>query len=438
MNYQEFFIKAKENEIEESELSFGKSKSLSFTIYNGDLENYTFSNNSSLSARGKYHGKAGYVNTEKLDSSTIPFLIEKIKENAEVNNSSDELIIFKGSEKYHNKKVYSKKLDETPADEKIAILKKLYEVILSQDKRITDVELSYQEDLSEYILMNSYGLNLKSKSNCFVIYAEVIARQGEETKTDGKVYVGQDLSQFDIDTFAKDAVKKTVSQFNSIICDSKKYRAILSSDVASSFLNFYLGHIIADEVQKNTSHFKGKLNEKIASSKVTVEERPLDKGPSFRSFDDEGVATSNKVLIDKGVLKTYLYNLATAKKDNTVSTGNGYRSSGKVSTALTNARLKPSKLSESDLISKVKEGIYISDVEGLHAGMNGQSGNFSLQARGYLIKDGKLSTPVSLITVAGNLFTIFQDVMMVANNIENYRSVNSPSLLIKSIAVSGK
>ena len=140
MNYQEFFIKAKENEIEESELSFGKSKSLSFTIYNGDLENYTFSNNSSLSARGKYHGKAGYVNTEKLDASTIPFLVEKIKENAEVNNSSDELIIFKGSEKYHNKKVYSKKLDETPADEKIAILKKLYEVILSQDKRITDIE----------------------------------------------------------------------------------------------------------------------------------------------------------------------------------------------------------------------------------------------------------------------------------------------------------
>ena len=293
-------------------------------------------------------------------------------------------------------------------------------------------------DKDDHILMNSYGLNLKSKSNCFVIYAEVIARQGEETKTDGKVYVGQDLSQFDIDTFAKDAVKKTVSQFNSIICDSKKYRAILSSDVASSFLNFYLGHIIADEVQKNTSHFKGKLNEKIASSKVTIEERPLDKGPSFRSFDDEGVATSNKVLIDKGVLKTYLYNLATAKKDNTVSTGNGYRSSGKVSTALTNARLKPSKLSESDLISKVKEGIYISDVEGLHAGMNGQSGNFSLQARGYLIKDGQLSTPVSLITVAGNLFTIFQDVMLVANNIENYRSVNSPSLLIKSIAVSGK
>ena len=70
--------------------------------------------------------------------------------------------------------------------------------------------------------------------------------------------------------------------------------------------------------------------------------------------------------------------------------------------------------------------------------MNGQSGNFSLQARGYLIKDGQLSTPVSLITVARNLFTIFQDVMLVANNIENYRSVNSPSLLIKSIAVSGK
>ena len=202
-------------------------------------------------------------------------------------------------------------------------------------------------------------------------------------------------------------------------------------------MGFFLSNAIAEEVQKNTSLFKGKLNQQVASKKITIEERPLDKNPFFRYFDDEGVATYNKKIIDKGVLSTFLYNLATAKKDGVESTGNGYRGGGKVGTSMANIVLKPGKKSEEELFREVNEGIYITSVEGLHAGMNAQSGNFSLQAKGFLIENGKKGKPVCLITVAGNLFDVFKNIKEVASNSNRHGKTIASSVYLKSIAVSG-
>lgn len=438
MKYDIYFTEAKKNGIEELELSISKSYSLSFSWFRGELESYSTSNVSSLSARGTYNGRAGYVNSEKIDRNTINYVIEKIKENATVNNSSDEVIIFKGSEKYNKKNVYNPKLAKVSVEEKMALIKELESEIKSKDDRITDVELSYSEAVDEYTLMNSYGLNLKSKSNYCVISVSVVAiGSDKETKTAYKVFIDNDLDNFKLNEFVEKIVDETISQLNGGPCLSKKYKAILNPGVTSALVGFYISNAIADEVQKNTSLFKGKLNQLVASKKITIEERPLDKNPFFRYFDDEGVATYNKKIIDKGVLSTYLYNLATAKKDGVESTGNGYRGAGKVGTSTTNIVVKPGKKSEEELFTLVGEGIYITEVEGLHAGMNAHSGNFSLQAKGYLIENGKRSSPVCLITVAGNLFDIFKDVKEVGSNLTRVGDTTSPSIYVKKIAVSG-
>lgn len=438
MKYDIYFDEAKKQGIKELELAITKSYSLSFSWFRGELETYSTSNVSSLSARGTYNGRAGYVNSEKNDKNTLSYIIEKIKENASVNNSTDEIIIFKGSEKYQKKNVFSPKLALISIEEKKALIKELEKAIKSKDDRITDVELGYQEAVDEYTLMNSYGLNLKSKSNYCTIYAQVVAIGSDnETKTGFKVFIDNDLDKFNFDEFVDKIVDETISQLNGGPCLSKKYKAILNPNVTSSLVNFFISNAIADEVQKNTSLFKGKLNQLVASKKITIEERPLDKNPYFRYFDDEGVATYNKKIIDKGVLLTYLYNLATAKKDGVESTGNGYRGSGKVGTSTTNIVVKPGRKTEEELFKIVNEGIYITEVEGLHAGMNSHSGNFSLQAKGYLIENGKRSSPVCLITIAGNLFDIFKDVKEVGSNLTRLGETSAPSLYIKKISVSG-
>ena len=91
------------------------------------------------------------------------------------------------------------------------------------------------------------------------------------------------------------------------------------------------------------------------------------------------------------------------------------------------------------IINKVKKGLQICDVQGLHAGMDALSGNFSLQASGYLIEDGKISKPVNLITIAGNLFKLFEDIIEVGNDsFVTYSGIDCPSVIIKSLVVSGK
>ena len=274
----------------------------------------------------------------------------------------------------------------------------------------------------------------------YVIYAEAVAKDGEDTKTGYKTFFDNDFSKFKVDDFVKDVKDNTIKQLGGKPCDSKKYRAILAPKVVSSLMSALLESTIAEEVQKHSSLFEGKLGTQILSKKITITEKPLEKTIFFKSFDDEGVATYNKDIFKNGVLMTYLYNIETSLKDGVKTTANGYRGSSKspIKTGLSSVYLKPGKVSEEELIAKCGDGIYIDSITGLHAGLNSQSGNFSLQATGFMIRDGKLAEPVNLITVAGNLVKVFQDVTMVANNSELLSSGNSvSSIMIKSIAVSG-
>ena len=100
MNYNKFFSKAKEEGLEALELSITKSSQLSFSLFKNEIDSYSISDSFVLSARGIYNGKLGYATSEKLDSSTIDYIINKIKANANVITSEDKQFIFPGSKKY--------------------------------------------------------------------------------------------------------------------------------------------------------------------------------------------------------------------------------------------------------------------------------------------------------------------------------------------------
>lgn len=442
MKLNKYFELAKSANIEALELYIVRDYSLGFSLFQSEIDSYSLNDSVSLSARGIYNGKMGYAYSEKIDKSTPEYIIKNIVENAKNITNDNKVEIFKGSKKYKKFKSYNEELANIPVEEK---LNKLYEIerkLKDSDPRISEIGgVGYEESRSETILANSYGLKLTEKSNYYVIYAEAIARDGEETKTGFKTFLENDYSKFDLDKFVEEVKDNTVKQLGGKPCKSKNYRAVLAPRVVSSLMGAMLNSTIAEEVQKHSSLFEGKLNTQILSKKITISEKPLAHNIFFKGFDDEGVATYNKDIFKNGVLKTYLYNLETALKDGVETTANGYRPSSKASvgTGFSNIFLKPGKISEAEMIAKVKNGIYIDSITGLHAGLNAQSGNFSLQATGFMIRDGKLAEPVNLITVASNLIKVFQDVTMVANNAELLSNATTvPSIAIKSIAVSGE
>ena len=442
MNYNKYIEEAKKLGIESFELYILSNYRLSIELFHHEISNYTVADSIVLAARGIYEGKMGYAYSELNDKTTPLFLAEQVRENAKCISSTEVPEIFKGSSHYKKKKTYDPRLEQITTEQKIALLHEIETKLREKDERIIEVGgIQYEESISEVTIINSHGLKLSHKSNDLVIVAEAVAKYNEEVKTGYDIYFATNLDKFNVDDFVSKIATETISKLGGSPCESQNYPCVFNPKVFSSLLSCYLSSMSAEEVQRHSSFLEGKLGYPVASKKLTIIENPLEKNVFFRYFDDEGVATSAKYLIEKGVLKTYLHNLSTAKKDGIPSTGNGYKggAKGKVGIKFNNVLVKEGKRSEEEIFATIGDGIYITEVQGLHAGMNKTSGNFSLQAAGFMIRNGKLAEPVNLITIAGNLLKVMEDIKELANNSKTQlSSITCPSVYIKSIAVSGK
>ena len=439
MKYDKLFALAKEKGIEEIELSFSNSSELSFSLFHGEVDSYTSSNSSSYRVRGIYNGKLGSVSSDVYSNDLVPYFIDEIINNAKYIENDDPVFIYGGSEKYKKVNTYNRDLAKISVDEKLNKLHELEEKVKNGDPRIIEVEgVQYVESEATSTIINSKGLKLTQKNNYFLIYGSALAKENEQLKSGFELFIGNDYSKLDIDKLAKAIVDETVSQLGGEACESGTYRAVLAPEVVRNLLSAYIDSAVAEDVQKNSSLFIGKLGKKVASSKVTVEDKPLAKTIFARWFDDEGVATYNKPIIKNGVLQTYLYNLTTAAKDGVSSTGNGDGEGSKIYTRPWYLEMKPGKKSQEELFQEVGNGVYITSVQGLHAGLNARSGNFSLQSTGYLIKDGKKDRGLDIITISGNLVTLFNDIQLVGNDSREFIGSKVPSVVVKKIGVSGK
>lgn len=440
MKYDKFFQLAKEAGIEEAELYIGQSYELSFSLFHGEVDNYSTNNGYTILARGLVNGKFGAASCDVWNAEKAAYLVREIAANAKIIENEDPQIIFPGSEKYKKINTFNNQLAKVSVEEKMNKLHELEAQIRAYDKRIVEVQgVEYSESMHTTTLLNSRGLKLSQKSNYFVIVGSAVAAENGQVKSGWDLILDNDFSKVDVAKLAASIGKKTVSQLGGEPCESNKYKVVLAPSVVSSFMSALIESASAEEVQKHSSFFEGKLGQKVASRKVTIEDKPLARNVFSRWFDDEGVATSNKAIIKNGVLETFLYNLTTAAKEGVESTGNGQRYGSKISTGPTFLCLKPGKKSLDELLQDVGNGVYVTEVSGLHAGLNAQSGNFSLQSTGFLIENGKLGRGLDLITVSGNLLGVFNDVIEVGNNVEVSPSgTSTPSLVIKELSVAGK
>ena len=441
MRYDKFFALAKEAGIEEAELYIGESFSLSFSLFHSEVDNYSSNKSMTILARGIINGKFGTASCDSWSNEHAKYLVDEIAANAKVIENEDPAFIFEGSKEYKKINTFNKELEKISIDEKMKKLYELEKAIREGDPRVIEVGgVEYSESAESVTIMNSKGLKLAQKSNYFYFVGQAVAREGTQTKSGYELFLDNDFSKLDVQKLAKEVVANTVNQLGGEACESNTYKAVLSPDVVKAFLSFYVGNADAEEVQKRSSLFIGKLGQQIASKKITVEDKPLKKGNVFsRWFDDEGVATYNKPIIKNGVLQTYLYNLTTAAKEGVESTGNASRGGSKMGIGTFFLELKPGQKSQEDLFKEVGDGVYITDVQGLHAGLNPQSGNFSLQSTGFLIKNGKKDRALDVVTVSGNLMDVFKDVEEVANDTRTFPSgIACSSLMIKKIIVSGK
>ena len=151
---------------------------------------------------------------------------------------------------------------------------------------------------------------------------------------------------------------------------------------------------------------------------VNIIDAPLDlEAVNAQPFDDEGVACYNKAIVENGVFKTFMHNLKTAKKFNTTTTGNGVKAGNSISAGSYNLFIEKGDKTKEELIASVEEGLLITDLSGLHAGLNPISCDFSCQSSGYYIKNGKIERPVTLIVVSGNFLRMMNEIEAIGSDI---------------------
>jgi PmbA protein len=253
-----------------------------------------------------------------------------------------------------------------------------------------------------------------------------------------------DIGELDIKKVAEEGVRKAVSKLDATSYPSGEYKIVFENECAGDLMETFSGIFSAENTQKDLSLLKGKVGEKIASGVVTIIDDPLlEGGYSSCPFDSEGVAGYTKKVVEDGVLKTLLHNLKTAEKEGVKSTGNASKGSYKSSIGISgsNFYIKPGEKSFDDLLEEVGSGLIITDLEGLHSGANGVSGDFSLSAKGFVIEGGKKGHPVEQITISGNFYELLKDIETVGSDLRfglpGSECIGSPSLVIKSLSVAG-
>jgi PmbA protein len=441
------FERGKEKGMKDMEAFVQRNKSLNIRVFKGEIDNYSISDENGLSFRGVHDGKMGYAYTEKLDESSIDILIKEVINNAKIIDSKDEEYIFEGSKDYKEINNYNKDLKGITNEEKVEFTKLMEGEALKADKRVEAVNYCmYGEGMEYSLLINTKGLDLEKKSNIAYAYMSAMVKENGEVKTGTRYVISNDFKDFDPKNIAAKSVKEAVSMIGADTIESNNYPVILRNDAAASLLEAYSGIFSAENVQKGLSMLKGKINESIANSIITLVDDPfMEGGIMSQSFDGEGVACEKKNVIEKGILKTFLHNLKSAKKDGVKSTGNGQKGSYKsvISISPTNMYIEKGNIDFEEMIEGIDKGIVIIDFQGLHAGVNTVSGDFSLSAHGYLIENGKITRPINQITAAGNFYDMLKSVEEVGTDLKfafpgGGGYIGSPSLRIKELSISGK
>ena len=433
--------KAGDYGFEDAEVRFDSDKSMNVEILHGEVSSFENSTEQGLSFRGKIGSQLGCSSTTVFDEDSMDYLLEQARENALILDDEDEDFIYCDPD---HSKLTSIQLSGNSYKNDYKRFSELgLEIehdILAADKRIKDVDyLSLSCSEGPFIMMNSKGLDMYKDSDSVTIVASLRGEDQDDVKTTDYFWFGNDIDKFDKKEFVDTIVKRIVGKFGAKSVRSGTYDIILGNEALISLISTFFTVFSSYSMLKGMSLLAGKEGKKIASDVLTFKEVPMYKEALIKvPFDTEGVITQEKAIINKGVFETALYNLKSANKAGKKSTGNGYK--GSISAS--NLVVEPGKKSFDELCETIGNGLYITELSGLHSGVNEISGDFSLLCEGYLIKDGKLDHPVEQITVADNFFSVLRKISEVGSDVISYPEFKGemfcPSVIIKDISVSGE
>jgi PmbA protein len=386
-------------------------------------------------------GRPGFAFTTDLSESGLATLAGAAVTNAQTSEPDPLSLLPDRPSEYHTVSTYDPVIVALTESEKIERVMAMEREVYSVDPRVRRIrKASASFSRTETLIRNSRGAAVDYQSTACSSSIEVVAEEKGESQAGSDFDVSRFYGRLQVEEVARRAARRALDLLGARRIDSVKAPVVLDATVAQEFLSVLAGGFSAESVQKKRSLFMGKLDRQVMSPIVTIyDDGMLEGGLGTAPADDEAVPIQRKTVVSDGRLLLFLHNTYTARKDKTLSTGNGMRGGfkGVPGVGITNLYIEPGECSQEGIIEQAERGLFVTEVMGMHTA-NPISGDFSVGATGFWIEDGAKVYPVREVTIAGNILDLMRNVDVVGCDLRFSGRIGSPSLLIKELSIGGK
>lgn len=326
-------------------------------------------------------------------------------------------------------------------DEEIDLAKRTEQSAFTADSRITNSEgAECSAGYGSILLANSHGFIGSYTSSSYSLSVSPIALDNQNGGMQRDYWYSVKRKFHELDSpeqIGQEAARRTVRRLGSRSISTQEVPVIFDPEIAQGLIGHIASAVSGYSLYKGASFLMGQLGKKIAAESVTVvDDGRLANGLGSRPFDGEGLPTRRNVVVDKGILTSYLLDTYSGRKLGMASTGNASRSVGENPTVgTTNLFLSPGTASPEEILKSTKRGLLVTELIGF--GVNMVTGDYSRGAVGFWIENGEIVHPVEEVTIAGNLKNMFNDIEMIGNDLVFRGRTASPTVKLRKMMVAG-
>lgn len=423
-----------------AEVYIESGRNLSIEVRNGEIETVEEAASYGAGLRVFVKEKMAFSSSNDLGEKALDDAVTRAIEFAKITTPDPNNVLPDDKGIMEVAGLYDPQIAQVTMDEKIELAKKV-EKLAMKDPRITkSAGAGYSEGEGEVFIANSNGLVKSFKSTGCSFGVSVVAEKGEQKSSGGESCSRRFYKDFKpAEEVADKAARKAYDMLDSKPVKTQKAAIIFDPVVAYALLGGILGAINGERVLQGASFLGNKLNQKIGSELLTlIDDGTREKGMASKPFDGEGVPTQKRIIIDKGVLKGFMYNTIVAKRAGVQSTGNASRGGFTSLPGIGphNFYIAAGEANPEDIIKATKVGLLVKEVTGY--GINPVNGNFSGGAAGFWVEDGKIAFPVKGLTIAGTAAEMLNGIDMVGNDLDLNRAVTAPTFRIALLQIGGE
>jgi len=444
MNYNDLIVKLVDKCLkygaDEAEVYLQSNRELSIQVLNKEIETIEEASSHGVGFRVFVDNKMGFSHCNDFTDRSLEDTIKRAVAFARLTSPDENNVLPVDKGMTDVAGLCDPGIANIAMEEKINMALELERVAMS-DPRITKSSgAGFSESETEIFIANSRGMSKNYKSGSCGFGLSVVAEKGDQKNTGGEYCFRRQFNDLKpIEEIAAKAAKDAYEMLDPEMVRTQKAAVIFDPDVGGSLLSGVIGALNGERVLQGASFLKDSLEQKIATDLLTIiDDGTKEKGMASAPFDGEGVSTRKNILIENGVLKSFMYNTYAAKRAGTESTGNASRRSftSLPSIGTHNIYLIPGKHTKNEIIASTGKGLLLRGLTGY--GINPVNGNFSGGASGFWIENGKVSHPVKGLTIAGIATDILNGIDMMGTDIDMSKSFASPTFRVREMQIGGR